>query len=602
MIYAVNTVGAIVGVLITIHVLLPVIGVKGVILGGAAIHIVLGLSQLIPARASRPRITIFATIAAVALFAAVVARVTLDPLRMVSAVYRTGLATAKGKVTYLRDGKTATISLTEREGVVSIATNAKPDAAIEMGTGPASVDETTMVFAAALPLSLHADVRRVANIGFGSGLTTHTLLTSGEIKQLDSIEIEPLIVEAAHRGFGPKIHNVFEDPRSHIVFEDAKTFFATTREPYDLIVSEPSNPWVSGVATLFSEEFYGRIVHHLKPDGYLVQWVQLYETDVTILASIIKALSPHFGAYAIYLADDTDVLIIATRAPSIGAEDERVFRWPQMRSDLERVGIESLADIQRRKIGDAKTLGPILQQMSSPRNSDFFPFVDLNAPRLRFMRTDAFSLLKLTFLPMPFLELIHAQPVATVTVPPGVNSTMHRDALVRQALAIRSAVSTGKLDDIDGKNAADLLIIDSSREKCAEAGTRLAWKQAVKQLSDATSAFLSPGELGDLWKKIKASECYRSASGEERLWPDLFAAVARRDAIEIPTLGKQLLNGNALSGEERGYLTTLVGASILGAGQMDSAHRLIEEQWKQLNHPGAWDFPLSDLLALSRAK
>ncbi len=83
------------------------------------------------------------------------------------------------------------------------------------------------------------------------------------MKRLDSIEIEPLMVEAARKGFGPRISNVFEDPRSHIVYEDAKTFFASTREPYDLIVSEPSNPWVSGVASLFSDEFYGRISRYL---------------------------------------------------------------------------------------------------------------------------------------------------------------------------------------------------------------------------------------------------------------------------------------------------------------------------------------------------
>ena len=210
----------------------------------------------------------------------------LDPLRMTSGVYRTDAATlTKGAVvTYLRDGKTATISLVEKDGLVTIATNGKPDAAIQMGgLGEASVDESTMVLAAAIPLSMQPHPRRVANIGFGSGLTTHTLLASELVERLDSIEIEPFMVEAARRGFGPRIKNVFEDPRSHVVYEDAKTFFATAREPYDLIVSEPSNPWVSGVSTLFSDEFYDRITHYLRPDGYFAQWVQVYETNFGVL-------------------------------------------------------------------------------------------------------------------------------------------------------------------------------------------------------------------------------------------------------------------------------------------------------------------------------
>lgn len=603
-VYAVNTVGAIAGVLITIHVLMPIIGVKGVILTGAAIHMALGLSRLILARESAPRITVLVTVAAAVLMIVAVVAVKPDPLRTVSGVYRTGVATLPegSKVVYLRDGKTATISLAKMGESFSIATNGKPDAAIEMGNGPATQDEITMVLAAALPLSLRADVRRVANIGFGSGLTTHTLLTSTEIKHLDSIEIEPFMVDAAHQGFGSRIHNVFDDPRSHIIFEDAKTYFATTQEQYDLIVSEPSNPWVSGVATLFSDEFYGRIVHYLKPEGYLVQWVQLYETDITILASIIKALSSHFGAYALYLADGANVLIVATRAPSIPAEDDRIFRWPEMKTELRRVGIQTLADIQRRKIGDSQTLGPLLQRISSPRNSDYFPFVDLNAPRLRFMQSNAFELTRLAIMPLPFLELLFAEPPVTVTVPPGANSTMKRDDLVRHALAIRDAVSTGKLGELDAKNAANLLIIDSSRERCADAGTQLAWKTAVRQLSDATSAFLAPPDLVDLWGRITTSACYRSATGDQRLWPDLLSAVARRDVMEIQTLGTQLLDGNALAGEERGYLATIVAVADLRLGQAESARKIIEKEWNQTAHPGIWDFPQSSLLAISSAK
>ena len=171
---------------------------------------------------------------------------------------------------------------------MTIATNGKPDAALQMGAGrPAAPDEITMVFAAALPLSLHPKPQRVANIGFGSGLTSATVLLSERVKSLESIEIEPFMVEAASQGYRPRIHQVFEDPRSRIVIEDAKTFFAMAREPYDVIISEPSNPWVSGVATLFSDEFYGRIVTYLKPDGLLVQWLQIYETDITIIASIV---------------------------------------------------------------------------------------------------------------------------------------------------------------------------------------------------------------------------------------------------------------------------------------------------------------------------
>src|SRR5262245_23639037 len=160
-------------------------------------------------------------------------------------------------------------------------------------------DEYTMVMAGALALLAKPDARLAANIGMGSGLTSHVMLSTSQLERLDTIEIEPVMVEAAQR-FRPRVERTFTDPRSRIHFEDAKTFFSTQHEQYDIIVSEPSNPWVSGVASLFSEEFYARLRRHLKPDGVLVQWVQLYETDLPILSSIAKALSPHFQDYALY--------------------------------------------------------------------------------------------------------------------------------------------------------------------------------------------------------------------------------------------------------------------------------------------------------------
>src|SRR3984957_9646971 len=244
--------------LLTNDVLMPLIGVKGVILAGAAIHMALGLSRLLARQRSLSRRSALALAGCVGAFGFALLVVKLDPLRMTSGVYRTGSATLPegASVIYLRDGKTATISLVEKNGIVTIATNGKPDAGIQMGPGEPTVDESTMVLAAAIPLSMQPHPVRVANIGFGSGLTTHTLLTSGLLTRLDSIEIEPFMVQAARKGFSPRIDNVFQDARSHIVYEDAKTFFASARQPYDLIVSEPSNPWVSGVATLFSDEFY----------------------------------------------------------------------------------------------------------------------------------------------------------------------------------------------------------------------------------------------------------------------------------------------------------------------------------------------------------
>jgi spermidine synthase len=603
-IYSLNTLGAIVGVLLAVHVLMPLIGVKGLILAGAGIHMALGFSRLHAVRHERPRTAAVAATAGILVFAITLFAVPLDPLRMASGVYRTGSATipAGSTVTYLRDGKTATISLFEEDnGEVVIATNGKADASVQMGQGKPTIDESTMLLLAAIPLSMHPDPKRVANIGFGSGLTAHTLLTSGEVKRLDTIEIEPFMVQAARQGFGPRIGNVFDDPRSHIVYEDAKTFFASAREPYDLIVSEPSNPWVSGVATLFSEEFYSRIVQYLKPDGYLVQWVQIYETNLDVVASIVKALAPHFGAYAIYNSNDADIIIVATRGTALPIPDDRIFQSPQLRAELNRIGIQGIDDIRRRKIGDNRTIGPLLQKMAAPPNSDFFPFVDLNAPRLRFTQADAGELPHLTDLPVPFLEFLDGGAPRGPTIEPAANSTLNRDAFVRRALAIRRAVSDGNLKNLDIASASYLMIIDASRDRCADADAQNAWKTAVRNIGDFTAAYLDPAELEGIWNWIKSSPCYRTSAAEQKTWVDLLAAVSGRNAPDIVKFGTELLHPQtANSAADATYLTTVTAAAYIQMGQVAQAHNLLEEQSSRLDHSGQYHFALLNLLALTQ--
>ncbi|HVZ33765.1 MAG TPA: fused MFS/spermidine synthase, partial [Polyangiaceae bacterium] len=342
--YAANTAGAIVGVLAGVHVLMPLAGTKGLIVTGAGIHMALGLSGLVASGGVRLTVRYRVAAGCAAALVAVGLFVNLDVLRMSSGVFRTGLAVQGGgtKVLYFQDGKTSTVSLLEQGGSIAIATNGKPDAAMNMGVGPPSTDEITMVLLGALPVGLHPHPERVANIGFGAGLTSHVVLGSDRVKHLDTIEIEPRMVEAARLAYFPRIRRALEDSRSKIVFDDAKTFFATARVPYDIIISEPSNPWVSGVATLFSDEFYARVTRYLRPDGYLVQWLQLYETDMTVVASVLKALRKHFPTYAIYSTDDTNVMIIAARSSEIPWNPVHMFDDPAVATELARVGVTSV--------------------------------------------------------------------------------------------------------------------------------------------------------------------------------------------------------------------------------------------------------------------
>src|SRR6185369_11651778 len=131
-------------------------------------------------------------------------------------------------------------------------------------------------------------------------------------KVVDTIEIEPIMVEGA-KLFHKRVFRAYDDPRSHIHIDDAKTFFAANNSKYDFIISEPSNPWVSGTSTLFSDEFYAQVRRYLKDDGVLVQWVQIYELNLDLVSTIFKSLGKSFSDYRVFVAQRGDMIVIATK-------------------------------------------------------------------------------------------------------------------------------------------------------------------------------------------------------------------------------------------------------------------------------------------------
>ncbi|HQR30510.1 MAG TPA: hypothetical protein PLL32_08875, partial [Anaeromyxobacteraceae bacterium] len=246
-VYAANTVGAIAGVFAAVHVGLPLLGLKGLVAGGAALDVALGVALLAFAGALRvPRLALLSA-TGVASVAAVLLVVDLDVRKMASGVYRHGnlMSGPDRQVIHHRDGKTATVSVVaEGRGARMIKTNGKADATLMMVPGRApEPDEATMVLLGTVPLALHPGARTAAAIGFGSGLTTHTLLGSSALERVDTIEIEPEMVDAS-RLFLPRVERAYSDPRGKVYVEDAKSFFAAGDRRYDIIVSEPSNPWV----------------------------------------------------------------------------------------------------------------------------------------------------------------------------------------------------------------------------------------------------------------------------------------------------------------------------------------------------------------------
>ncbi len=287
--YAANTAGAIVGVLLGVHVVMPLLGVRNVIVVGAGIDALLGLALLWHGRQRFGKAGwALAAVFSGGFLLVCALWVRFDTGRMASCVYHTGVSRTAGNVVFHKDGKTASVDLIHFPvaNEMSISTNGKPDASVGLEKS-ISRDEPTQVLLGALGLLVHDKVKSAAVVGIGSGMTSHVMLTVPGLESLDIVEIEPAMVEGA-RQMGERVAKAFSDPRAHIRIEDAKTFFTNQRRRYDLIVSEPSNPWVSGVSGLFTREFHRLARRHLAEDGVLVQWIQLYDIGTPLVASIMK--------------------------------------------------------------------------------------------------------------------------------------------------------------------------------------------------------------------------------------------------------------------------------------------------------------------------
>ena len=410
-VYAVNTFGSIIGAALAGLVLMPLLGLKWLLVAGAIIDIVIG--ALLLARAPRkasakpnvgmtwPRVGALATLV---LVIGIAGFVSFDRSVITSGVYRhAGLPQAGAyDFPFYKDGRTATVSVRRLHGdttaILTLSTNGKPDASVEdvwrhpVRAGaprvPLMHDLCTQVLLPLVALAHASNARQAAVIGQGSGMTSHFLLGSNRLERLYTIEIEPEMINGS-RVLMPANRRVFEDPRSTFVIDDAKSFFAANNRKFDLILSEPSNPWVSGVSGLFTTEFYQRVSRQLAPSGVFGQWLHLYEIDDVLVLSVLAAIDRTFPAYEVFLTSNVDLLVVATNAPRLPEPDWSVVSMPGVQEDLSRVIPFTPMALEDLRIGGRSTLHPYLARPALIANSDFFPILDLGTERTRFLHVSA---------------------------------------------------------------------------------------------------------------------------------------------------------------------------------------------------------------------
>lgn len=378
---AANTMGAIVGSLAAGFWLVPSLGSFRLVVWTAAANLALAVFLL--ARES-PRQSF--KVAEVSVLGALVVFGGYSKMLYDPAMANFGVVTTRGlypatlnldevvrmrDLLFAEDGLNASISVTQSADNLALATNGKVDAS----TG----DRTTQLMLGHLGMIFHQAPRKVLVIGFGSGMTVSAVSRYPGVQQIDCVEIEPAVLRAAPY-LKPLNRGVLNDPRVRIIIDDARNFLFTTQNRYDLIISEPSNPWIAGVAALFTNEFYQQVRARLAPGGMLVQWVQLYSVFPQDLRMVLNTVTGDFPQVTVWTASSGDIILLGQSKPGSLSLDRMHSLWSgaQLRADYEEMGLQNPEGMLGYFLLDDSDLRTLVA--GAPRNTDNLTRLEYRAP------------------------------------------------------------------------------------------------------------------------------------------------------------------------------------------------------------------------------
>lgn len=287
------------------------------------------------------------------------------------------LAPGELDLIYYGEGWTANVAVSEDAGGVrSLLINGKPDAS-NVPTG----DMRTQLLLGHLPMLLVDHAQDALVIGLGSGVTAGAL-SMHSLRSIDAVEIERKVVEASEY-FKEENLAILTKPNFHLIVDDARNVVQHRQAQYDVITSEPSNLWMSGVANLFTREFFQSTRKRLRPGGVLCQWLHLYQISPHDVLTFLRTMNSVYPHLAIWI-DDSDMLVLASDHPLVPdrARIEARINTPGIRASLERCGITS-STVFEKYVTDERILK--LLKPTVPVNTDDHPYLEFSAPRSLFL-------------------------------------------------------------------------------------------------------------------------------------------------------------------------------------------------------------------------
>ena len=275
------------------------------------------------------------------------------------------------------EGPTSTVSVRKDWDITSMAINGRTNASDRD-------DMATQVMLGQLPLLLATRLKNALVVGYATGVTAGAILQS-PIESVECVELEPTTVNGS-RFFEHVNNHPLDDPRLHLIIDDARTYLRVIPTRYDMIVSEPSHPWVPGVANLFTREFFQLGRDRLNDDGIFVQWVQIYQLSTDSLRSVLRTFHETFPYVLVFRVQGAwkgkDLLLVGSKTPlTLDRIKERIGD-SRIAAELARVNIKGEADVRAWYVCDEKQLAPAVA--GAVINTDDNMHIETTVPREAF--------------------------------------------------------------------------------------------------------------------------------------------------------------------------------------------------------------------------
>jgi spermidine synthase len=245
-------------------------------------------------------------------------------------------------------------------------------------------DMPTQVMLGQMPLLLAPKLSNALVVGYATGVTVGAILQS-PVESVECVELEPATVNGSHY-FEHVNNHPLSDPRLHLIIDDARTYLRVTPTRYDIIVSEPSHPWVPGVANLFTREFFQLGRERLNDDGVFVQWLQIYQLSTDSLRSVLATFHETFPYVLVFRVEGAwkgkDLLLVGSKTPLTLDHIKERIGDPRIAAELARVNIKSEADVRAWYVCDETELQPAVS--GAVINTDDNMHIETTAPREAF--------------------------------------------------------------------------------------------------------------------------------------------------------------------------------------------------------------------------